>query len=145
MTHHDQHLVTTPTPPLVTTITTNPSTQATLTCTQSVGCLEKEDLTEGEEGEPPLVAWEPKEFLTPPPPLPPPASDHLPVADIIEVVTVWARAAPAPVGKAMDRGLKLGGGDTGASSSPALPMASAPLVEPPKRRRIRSVLPFVII
>lgn len=100
-----------------------------------MGCLEKEDLTEGEDDEPPLVAWEAKEFLAPTPPPTPPASDHLPVADIIEAVTVWARAAPAPVGNPMDRGLSFGGGDTGASSSLSLQLATPPLVEPPATTR----------
>lgn len=104
------------------------STSPTLTCTQSMGCLEKEDLTDGEVDEP----AEAMEFLPPPPP--PPASDHLPVADITEAVIVWAMAAPAPVGKAMDRGLPRVGGDKRSSSS-SPPMMSPPLIEPAARTR----------
>lgn len=90
-------------------------------------CLEKDDLPEGADDEHPLAGLEAKEFLPPPPP---PASDHLPVAEIIEAVIVLARAAPAPVGKPMVRGLtSFGGGEAGASSSLSLPLASPPVVE----------------
>ena len=102
------------------------------------GFLEKEDLTEGGDDEHPLVMLEAKAFLPPPPPPPPtPDSDHLPVAEIIEAVTVWARAAPAPAGKPMVRCLtSFGGGDAGTSSSLCLPLASPPVFEQSEKTRV---------